>query len=147
MYYRLCLEVSGGLGPRTVLDRFVHPPSVERVHLIFDGWLGDALVECFPCYFAARELVQELLRVNATGFQAAAAEVEASELFTELYPTRVLPEFLWLKIVGRRATNDDMYLSGDHRLCVSRKVLDQILATAPRGLEYLEVPERLEDAP
>jgi len=98
-------EVAGGLGPQTQMDTSVHPPVVSRLHYAFDGWLGDDLLEGFPCFIATRRLTESLLSAGLTGFSVADVEVTRSELFTDIYGDRQLPEFRWLQISG---------LAGDH---------------------------------
>jgi hypothetical protein len=115
-------EVAGGLGPSTVADRSVHPPRVERLHYEFDGWLGDELLESFPCFIVSAALASNLSSSGLSGFVLDDVLVTVSSEFAELYPTRVLPTFHWLKITGRAGT-DDFGLSSDHRLVVSAEAL------------------------
>ncbi|APF85630.1 hypothetical protein HI806_01945 [Ralstonia solanacearum] len=51
-YFFLEPEVAGALGENTVLDASTHPPRVEKLHFEFSGWLGDAILESFPCVIA-----------------------------------------------------------------------------------------------
>ncbi|WP_231570837.1 hypothetical protein [Vibrio jasicida] len=54
-------EVPGGFGKNT-LGRFdVHPPIVEKLHLEFDGWQGDDLLEAFPCFLVSEHLATALV--------------------------------------------------------------------------------------
>jgi hypothetical protein len=135
--YILEPEVPGGLGPRTRMDRSVHPPKVETLHFVFDGWLGDQLIESFPCYLITLELAALLSTAGVTGFELGEADIETSEQFKELYPQRVLPPFRWLQIVGTPAKSD-IYLTSDNRLAGSQKTLDAVLATNPKGFEFRE---------
>lgn len=107
------------------------------MHFIFDGWLGDQLVESFPCYLITPGLAELLAAAGVTGFELAEAEIETSEQFRELYPERVLPPFKWLQIVGTPAKSD-IYLTSDNRLAGSQKTLDVVLATNPKGFEFRE---------
>jgi hypothetical protein len=133
--YILEPEVPGGLGPRTQMDRSTHPPIVSVVHFVFDGWLGDQLVESFPCYLVAPSLAQALADAGITGIEFADAEIETSEQFEVMYPNRLLPDFKWLKVVGN-PTDSDMFITSDNRLAASERTLDVILATGPKALEY-----------
>lgn len=128
-------EVPGGLGPRTQLDRSVHPPLVHLLHFVFDGWLGDHLVTSFPCYLVTSRLARLLTDAGVNGFELADVEVETSEQFNDSDNTRELPEFKWLRIVGKPNTND-MFISPDYRLSVSQKALSVILSTNPSSLDY-----------
>lgn len=135
--YILEPEVPGGLGPRTQMDRSVHPPKVSALHFVFDGWLGDQLVESFPCYLATTELIQSLIHAGVSGFEVDDAEVETSEQFMEMYPNRTLPKFRWLRIIGEPSSSD-IFITDDNRLGVTRKTLDVVLATSPKALEHRE---------
>jgi hypothetical protein len=124
-YFCLEPEVAGGLGQNTVLDRSVHPPIVRKLHHHFDGWLGDALLESFPCFIAteAARLVIEAARLTGVRFER--AEVTASEQFRELYPGRTLPPFAWLVVSGK-AGREDFGLAEDARLVVSETALEAL---------------------
>ena len=135
--YILEPEVPGGLGPRNQMDRTVHPPRVQALHFVFDGWLGDQLVESFPCYLVTPDLAESLSAAGVTGFDLAEAEVETSDQFKEMYPNRSIPPFKWLRVVGV-AGESDIYITSDNRLAGSQKVVDAIMATRPTALEYRE---------
>jgi hypothetical protein len=115
-------EVAGGWGPRTVADRSVHPPRVERLHYEFAGWLGDDLLESFPCYVVTPSLAEALGAAQCTGFSLDDVLVTSTEEFRELYPGRKLPAFRWLKVHGVAGT-DDFGHASDFRLVVSSRAL------------------------
>ena len=120
-------EVAGGWGERTVADTTTHPPRVSSLHYQMDGWLGDELLESFPCFIVTRRLAGRLRRAGLTGFRLVGAEVTASEQFWELHPGHKLPAFEWLQIDGI-AGRDDFGLSPDHRLIVSGRALEALQA-------------------
>lgn len=122
-YYMLSPEVAGGLGERTIMDSSAHPPRVQRLHYEMEGWLGDALLESFPCFIVTSRAKDALIGLSASGCVFDSVEVSKSPTFEELYPDRQLPPFSWLKIHGRPGA-DDLGLSEDHRLVVSSRVLD-----------------------
>ena len=117
-------EVAGGLGPQTQMDTSVHPPLVSRLHYVFDGWLGDDLLESFPCFIATRRLTECLISAGLTGFSVADVEVSRSEQFTEIYGDRQLPEFRWIQISGVAGEHDFGQSSGG--LVVSDRCLQLI---------------------
>ncbi len=119
-FYKLFPEVPGQLGEKTQMDTTSDPPTVRYLHFIFDGWLGDDLIECFPCYLITTTFLKRLLMENLSGFDIEAVEIGYSEVFKELYPNRKLPEFKWLKINGQ--IGNDFFLR-DKCLIVSKKVL------------------------
>jgi hypothetical protein len=142
-YYALEPEVAGHLGDHTVVDRSVHPPLVHRLHYEFDGWLGDDLLESFPCFIVTKGLSEQLAKSELSGFRFDQVDVSKSDLFEEIHRVREMPEFAWLKIVGR-AGADDFGLSPDHRLVVSQRALDvlKVVKLDNCDTEEYEVPSR-----
>jgi hypothetical protein len=122
-YYVIEPEVAGGIGGNTVMDQSAHPPKIERLHYDFGGWLGDALLESFPCFIATEGVAQELKSIRATGVSFGDVEITKTKQFEDLYPNRQLPGFKWLKISGRSGL-DDFGLMNDFRLVISQRVLD-----------------------
>jgi len=116
-------EVAGGLGEHTVMDCTVRPPKVSRLHYKFDGWLGDSLLESFPCFIATKDVAQKLKALHPTGVHFSELEIEKSDQFRRLYPNRKLPDFMWLKISGTPG-KDDFGLADDLRLVISERVLE-----------------------
>ncbi len=55
-YFVLEPEVAGQLGEQTVMDRSTHPPTIEKLHFVFDGWLGDDIVATFPSFWVSKNL-------------------------------------------------------------------------------------------
>jgi hypothetical protein len=124
-YFYVEPEVAGGLGERTVLDRSVHPPIVNRLHYELEGWLGDAILESFPAFVVTEEAKASLLRIGATGGFFDNAEVTVTHQFEELYPGLKLPSFVWLKPEGK-AGQDDIGAAADGRLVLSQRALDTL---------------------
>jgi len=121
-FWSLEPEVAGELGDGSVLDTSIHPPVVSKLEYRFTGWLGDELLETFPCHIVTEHLGAALLLARLTGFQLDDVNVAVSDEFTEMYPGRRLPNFKWLKISGQAGT-DDFGLSDDHTLVVSDAAL------------------------
>lgn len=118
-------EVAGGFGKNTVLDASFHPPKVDKLHYQFDGWLGDAILESFPCFIVTETAAKALVDAKATGVQYEEVEVSVSVEFQELCPESTLPRFLWLKINGIAGTHD-FGIAGDLRLVISERALSII---------------------
>lgn len=59
-FLKLQPEVAGGLGAKTIMNTTVHPPSVSILEYEFDGWLGDDLLESFPCFVVSERLKNPL---------------------------------------------------------------------------------------
>ena len=115
-------EVAGELGDDTVIDRSAHPPRVSELHYVLTGWLGDELLESFPCYIVTERVADALQRAGLTGCTFDAVKLEVSNQFRELYLDRHVPMFRWLRITGR-AFVDDFAMSDDHLLVVSDRAL------------------------
>jgi hypothetical protein len=136
-YFVLEPEIAGGWGERTVADTSVFPPEVSSLHYRFDGWLGDELLEAFPCFVVTERLATRLRRSGFTGFRLQAVEITTSEEFDALYPDRALPLFKWLRPVGK-AGADDFGLSATHRLVVSARALAMLRKFRFRECEVAE---------
>jgi hypothetical protein len=116
-------EVAGELGENTIIDASVHPPIVSHFHHRFEGWLGDDLLEVFPCFLTTSSLAKTLEAEGLQGFSLDEVEVSTSLEFQDMYPGRVLPEFRWLKITGKDR-DEDFCLTPDHRLEVSSRAME-----------------------
>lgn len=120
-YYKLKPEIPGKLGERTDIDNASHPPKIRNLHFEFDGWLGDDLIECFPCYLITENLLMALNSADLSGFIMKDAEISFSQIFNDLYPNKVMPSFKWLIISGEYG--DDFFM-GNNYLHVSSEALD-----------------------
>jgi hypothetical protein len=121
-FWSLEPEVAGELGDGSVLDTSVYPPVVMKLQYRLSGWLGDDLLESFPCYIVTERVAKELQSASFTGFQLDEVDLVMSDEFNEKYPGCQLPQFRWLKVIGKAGV-DDFGLSGEHKLVVSDRVL------------------------
>ena len=64
MYKYIEPEVAGGLGNETIIDKNYHPPIVKKLHYEFNGWLGDDILESFPCFIVSERLKNEIIKKN-----------------------------------------------------------------------------------
>lgn len=117
-------EVAGVLGINTIIDSSTHPPKVSQLHCHFDGWLGDDLLEVFPCFIVSERLARAMQQSNLTGYHLAPAEATKSVEFEDLYPGRDLPNFCWLQVIGDSSA--DFSLSAESHLIVSEEALRMI---------------------
>lgn len=124
-FFALDPEVAGELGKNTVMDNSVHPPKVSRLHYELDAWLGDDLIQSFPCYLATERLRRKLETASVNGVAFAPVEFSLSANFKERHPSKVVPSFAWLKITGC-ASKDDFGVEADGRLVVSERALELI---------------------
>ena len=121
-YFLLQPEVAGGLGENTVMSTTVHPPLVSRLHYEFEGWLGDDLLESFPCHLVTARLRDALVEAGVSGCKFDTVEISKSDEFEEMYPDRELPRFFWLKVDGRPGV-DDCGLTSKAQLVASERCL------------------------
>ena len=136
-YFVLSPEVAGGLGKNTVMSRTEHPPSVSRLHYELDGWLGDDLVESFPCFVVTSRLADGLGRSSLSGVELREVEITTSEQFRELYPDRLIPTFAWLHVVGKPGS-DDFGADAQGRLVVSEKAFHLLKTFALDNCDIFE---------
>lgn len=98
-HWNLEPEVAGELGAGSMLDLSVHPPRVSKLEYIIKGWLGDDLLETFPCYIVTTPLAQSLVAAQLSGLHLDNISIVISDEFRELYPNRRIPDFRWLRVV------------------------------------------------
>lgn len=115
-------EVAGGWGAGTEADTSVHPPVVSHLVYEFEGWLGDDLLETFPCFVVTERLAEALGGSELTGWKLGPVDVVRSAHFDAVNPGVVLPRFQRLH-VSERSASGDFSLDGEHRLQVSDAAL------------------------
>jgi hypothetical protein len=131
-YFYLDPEVAGGLGRHTAMDVRAHPPIVKKLNYEFECWLGDVILESFPCFIVTAEAGNVLIELGATGIELDRVEITTSDMFKELNPDKILPSFVWMRVLGK-AGRDDFGISEDYRLVVSQRALN---ALKPLGVSY-----------
>jgi hypothetical protein len=103
-------EVAGSWGESTVADRTTHPPVVFNLEYEIDHWLGDDLLQTFPCYIVTERLRDALESSGFTRFSFDDVTVITSVLFKEIErdsnPSLTLPKFYWLKVEGEAGKDD-----------------------------------------
>jgi hypothetical protein len=122
-FYYIEPEVAGRIGENSIIDVSVHPPIVSKLHYEFDGWLGDELLESFPCFIVSSNFGKALEIECLSGFSLSEVQISCSEQFLELYPNNNLPMFYWLRVSGI-AGQDDFGISDKCRLVISDRTFD-----------------------
>jgi len=122
-YFLLKPEVAGGFGENTIIDHSVKPYKVIKLHYEFAGWLGDDLLETYPCFIGTTILIEKLNEFGFSGYLTDDVEISTSYEFRQFHPDMILPEFRWIKIYGI-ARKDDFGLSEEGSLVVSNRVLN-----------------------
>ncbi len=122
MFFFIEPEVAGGLGDGTIIDNSSHPPIVTKLEYRFEGWLGDDLLESFPCFIITEVLAQRISEHKFSGFSLRPVLITKSDDYLEQGGDNALREFLWVVIEGHAGV-DDFGLAHDHRLVISDEVL------------------------
>jgi hypothetical protein len=122
-YYVIEPEVAGGFGENCEIDWSTGKMQVNKLHYQFDGWLGDELLESTPCYIASERLAKLIQQHGLSGVEFDKVEITRSEQFREIYPNRLLPNFVWLKVTGIPEQHDFAIASG-LQLVVSERTLN-----------------------
>jgi hypothetical protein len=105
-YHLIEPEVAGEIGESTVIDHSTTPPTVSRLEYHFTTWLGDELLEAYPCFIVSQRLQSALQSLGGTGYTFAEVLVTRSQQFEELVDGIQLPQFCWLRLHGRAAVDD-----------------------------------------
>ncbi len=116
-------EVAGELGCNTELDTSSHPPKIRSLHYVITGWLGDCLLESFPCLIATNEAVELLKSIHVSGVDFENVEISINGDFVLSHPNIKIPYFRWLKTFGV-AGEDDFGVANDLRFVVSERVVN-----------------------
>jgi hypothetical protein len=120
MYRFIEPEVAGGLGKETVLDNKTHPPVIRKLNYEFGGWMGDDILESFPCFIVTERLKTKISEEKLSGIIFDDVLVTASQEFKLLHPNIILPKFHWAKINGMPGL-DDFAIAEDFRMVISEK--------------------------
>lgn len=121
-FWELEPEVPGEMGSDSVLDTAVHPPVVSQFHLEVSGWMGDCLVECFPCFAVTPALAMALHGSDLTGFSLDTMKTTPGAMWLDLHEDEPVPELEWLRVNGT-AGAADFGLSGSNTIVVSDRAL------------------------
>lgn len=143
-YITIQPEVIVGLGGNTEFSEKSQPfKTVIKLHIDLEDWLGDDLMECFPCYIITENLKKALENSSYKGFEIKEMEVTKAEYFDDNYhQNKPLPKFYWLQINGKRNISD-IYINENNNLNIGDNFLSFLQKNAT--LSYLDIePERNE---
>lgn len=107
-WHRLGPEVPGRWGEQTQADVSVHPPVVTTLDVEFAGWLGDDLVETFPCYLVSHRLADALGATALTGFVLDDVVISLDPQFVRFFPDEAaaVTGWRWLRLIGTPFESD-----------------------------------------
>lgn len=122
LYHYVEPEVAGAWGNETIADTSVHPPVVHKLHYEISGWLGDDLLETFPCFIVSERLREDLIKSGLAGFDFDHVLISKSDELAADTTFEEMPNFHWMKVHGANE-GADFKISADHRLMVSDRAL------------------------
>ncbi|MFB9904392.1 hypothetical protein [Allokutzneria oryzae] len=134
-YYIVEPEVAGDFGDNTILDHTVQPAAVTRLEYRFTNWLGDAILECTPCFIVTETLAGAISAAGLTGVAFDEVQISLSPEGEELIEDP-LPAWKWLRFTGD-PYRDDFGLDKS-MLVVSERSLELL---REHGLEHADVEE------
>jgi hypothetical protein len=141
--FRLHPEVAGGWGPRTTVTNQdaieagrATVPLVAVLEYRFEGWLGDELLESFPCFILTDRLANAIHTESLSGAGWGEVLISMSEDFTERHPGVRLPSFKRLLPEGRVTLGGagEVTSWSGHDFCVADRAE---LVVTERGLDLL----------
>jgi len=129
------------------MDTTTFPPKVTKVHLVIEDWLGDDLLQCFPCQFVTEKLMQLLTNAGLSGISFESIKVTEGDQFQELSPGRALPN-LWRLLVGTPAGEGEIGVTHDMQLVVSDEMFSWLASNCQLNncstSQWIKPPEQLE---
>ena len=115
-YYALEPEVPGQLDKNTSIKPSNEGPYaqyVEHLGIRIGGWMGDDLMEIYPCFIVTSILLDALAVSALSGFEIDTVDVSLDKqllMFPDMAASWPIPKLYWLKITGK-AGKDDFGLS------------------------------------
>jgi hypothetical protein len=97
MKYTIEAEVPGHLGDQAVYSSDPSGWNVTKMHLVFDGWMGDDIVQILNCFLLTEKAKSVLEKSQLKGVHFERPIITKSEEFIEKQPATILPTFWWLK--------------------------------------------------
>jgi len=139
-YKKIQPEVIVGLGAETEFQEKEAPfKTVVKLHINLEDWLGDDLMECYPCYIVTENLKHLLENNSFNGYEIRQMKVSLDENFEYNYSkSKPLPLLHWLQIVGKNNI-DDLFLDENKDLNVSEDFL--VFLKANVDLKYLDIEQ------
>lgn len=136
-------EVAGGIGENTVYESYAvgkEPMAISHLHFVFDGWLGDDILETTPCFLVSERLKTAIEKSGLTGFEFQNIEISTSDEWDEMYPIREVPQFIRLLPLGTIKTESEKYSDWDNMdFCLTPKAYLVISEAAKNLLEEFQV--------
>jgi hypothetical protein len=115
-------EVIVGLGEKTIFNQ-QDSQIIESLHIELEDWLGDDLMEIYPCFVITEFLEEGLTKMKFTGYEIVSMITTKNEYFDNNYSLdKNLPLFKWIKINGKSYIDDFGIDEKSKKLVLSEKV-------------------------
>ncbi len=139
-------EVAGGIGENTVYDacdettKSIEKHGIIHLHYVFEGWLGDDILESTPCFLVSQRLKNLIEKEKLTGCEFEDIEVSYSDMFNEMYQNCDMPEFYRLIPKGSVEIEGDIFTKWDYLdFCMTKKAYLVISERAKKIIETCNI--------
>jgi hypothetical protein len=130
-------EVISGIGENTTGNNLGSQDQITNLHIEMEDWLGDDLMECFPCYIVTENFKKIFSEKKNSGYIFDDLEITFGEYFEDNFQLEVdLPKFYWLKITGIK-NDSDVFIDEKLKLNVSNQFLDILKKEV--SIKHLEI--------
>jgi hypothetical protein len=137
IFFEINPEVIVGLGDYTTFKKN-NPHEVEVLHIELEDWLGDDIMEIFPCFVITENLEMTLLKTKFTGYYTCFLSITLNEYFENNHASgKTLPTFKWLKVTGTPYFDDFGIDNKTKKMVISESVFD--LLKQAFSINYLTV--------
>ena len=143
-YHLLQPEVIIGLGNNTIFAE-KYPPfrTIKKLHICFEDWLGDDLMENSGCFIVTNRLKEGLDENFPECVDTIWIEATKDECFEYVHGSNApLPDIYWAQIIGKENIHD-LFLGKDGTLRGSNEFIEYLKNNFT--VDHLEIdPERNE---
>lgn len=135
-------EVAGEIGENTVYGNYIRGkehPVISHLHFVFDGWLGDDILETTPCFLVSERLKITIENSGLTGYEFQDVGISTSDEWDEMYPDREVPHFCRLIPLGTVNVEGEKYSDWNNMdFCLTPKSYLVISENAKKLLEEFQ---------
>ncbi len=140
MFFQLKPQAPSQLGEFTTYDKSNTPWKILELHVIFDLWCDDDILKTSPCYYVTERLYQVLRTSEFSGITfEGKVRTDVSDLFNDLFPCRVLPNYYLINITGRE-NHDDFGIAPPNKLIISSEVLELLKQFNVTESSIIQIP-------
>jgi hypothetical protein len=122
MKYTIEAEVPGHLGDKAIYTSDSNGWNISKMHVVFDGWMGDDVVQILNCFLLTDRAKRVLEGSQLKGMHFELPIISKSEEFIERQPSTALPKFWWLKSLGA-ASESDVFVTKSGYLEASERAM------------------------